>query len=109
MSDLKNATVPLAAGKQAAGAWMLPGLTLGLFLPLLFSRSIAYYPAVFIYSIPAGLVLLYAVFRSLLHVIARHVPSPAEARERVAAVLSPLVLLNFSAVVFIFPVPAIPF
>ena len=106
---MKNSMLPHSGWRLASKTWVLPGLTLGLFTPLLFTRSIAYYPVLLLYSIPVSFILLYGFSRGLLKLIAQQSPSAGEARERISAVLSPLVLLNFSAAVFIIPVPAIPF
>ena len=108
MPGLKNTIVPHTGWKVAMRTWVLPGFTLGLFLPLLFTRSIAYYPGLLLYSIPAGLLLLYGFFRGMLLVAKNSLPAE-DAQERLAVILSPLMLLNFAGIVFIVPVPAIPF
>jgi hypothetical protein len=82
---------------------------MGLFMPLLLTRSVSQYPGLLVYSIPAGLILVYGFSRILHRIIAQRASNSSTAYENSRAVLSPLVLLNFSAAVFIIPVPAIPF
>ena len=108
MPGLKNTIVPHTGWKVAMRTWVLPGLTLGLFLPLLITRGIEYYPGLLIYSIPAGVILLYGFFQGMLLVAKNSMPAE-DAQERLAVILSPLMLLNFAGIVFIAPVPAIPF
>ena len=106
---MKNSILPPAEGKSLLATTILPGLTMGLFLPLLLTRSISRYPGLLVFSIPAGLMLVYCFSRGLRMLIAKRSSYSGAAYEYSSAILSPLSLLSLSCVVFIVPIPAIPF
>ena len=106
---MKNNILPLAEGKSLLATTILSGLTMGLFLPLLLTRSLSRYPGLLVYSIPAGLMLVYCFSRGLQMLIAQRSAYSGTAHEYSIAILSPLRLLSLSCVVFLVPVPAIPF
>lgn len=87
---------------------LLPGLSLGMFLPLLVARDPVVFLGHLVWGLPVGILTVAAfVAGTRLALLSRG--TPTDMLRAVPALLNPLAWLNFGPLVFFVPVPAIPF
>lgn len=105
----------LQAGARFASRWtlvirevLLPGLSLGMFLPLLVTRDPVVFPGHLAWGLPAGILTASAFVAGMRRLLLRRGTAP-ECAGSIPALLTPLAWLNLGPLVFFVPVPAIPF